>query len=116
MGHVYDREYDPYTGMTHEYIDEGDGSITIRQKQDLSGAVEFAKDVRNTPSKEKENWRHYAVIPALVLHDMYKAKIDVAKDPKAVFQFINKNYPALKVTDRWHDDRRAKKDGRIIVK
>ena len=66
---------------------------------------------------QKETWNHYAIIPAIVQHQMYQRGIDVAKDGKAVFEFINKHYPALRLTNKWHDDRRARtKDTRIIVK
>ena len=116
MGIEYDKEYDPLTGVTRRFIDEGDGSITIKQSQDMSGCVEYAKNIRNDPGKEKENWHQYAIIPNLVQEEMYKKGIDVARDGRAVFQYVNAYYPALKLTNKWHDSPKAKKDGRIIVK
>ena len=117
MSEKYLTEYDPLTGITSEFYDEGDMAITINRSQDIQGAVDYAKECRNHGGAgDSEQWKHYAIIPAIVMHEMYMQKIDVGNDHKAVFEFINKNYPALKVTDKWHDDRRSHSTKGIIVK
>ena len=121
MGTKYQTEYDPLTGITSEFYEEhrSDGGIdiTINQTQDIQGAVAYAKECRiNGGAGDSEQWSHYATIPAIVMAEMYSKGIDVANDAKAVFMFINANYPALKMTEKWHDDRRSKTPTGIIVK
>lgn len=121
MGTKYQTEYDPLTGITSDFYEDhnsdGSVSITINQTQDIQGAVDYAKECRNHGGAgDSEQWNHYATIPAIVMHEMYQNGIDVSRDGKAVFKYINTNYPALKVTDKWHDDSRAKTPSGIIVK
>jgi hypothetical protein len=114
-----DVEFDPLTGITTTLdYDSDPGKVIVKQYQDLS---EFTKYAAERRAREKpvqsETWNHYAIIPAIVMHEMFKRGIDVSRDGPAVFKFINEHYPALKLTTRWHDDRRAKvKDTKIIVK
>lgn len=114
-----DVEYDPLTGIRREFdYDAEPGKVVVHSSQDIEAAVNYATARRQIEKPtQKETWNHYAVIPAIVQHQMYQRGIDVARDGKAVFEFINKHYPALKLTSKWHDDRRARtKDTRIVVK
>lgn len=121
-GKNFRTEVDPETGVRSEFYDNGDGSITIKQHQDLEDHVNYAKECRNnggaTDIGEKDGVRleHYAIIPAVVQHEMYTKGIDLSRDGKAVFDYINRFYPALKLTDKWHDSEKAKKNPKIIVK
>lgn len=106
-------DFDPVTGIT-TYTEEGDkpGDIKVIRKADISAVVEHAKAQRNAGIRDKgikKGWWHYAYIPPIVMAEMYQKGIDVTNDGKAVAKFINENYPALKTTDKWHEDRRAKK-------
>ena len=114
-----DIEIDHVTGIKYELdYDTDPGKVIVHQSQDIEAAVNYATHRRQIDKPvQKETWNHYAVIPAIVQHQMYQQGIDVARDGEAVFKFINQHYPALKLTNKWHDDRRAKKrDTRIVVK
>ena len=112
-----DIEYDELTGITTKIEYHDDMKVKVTQSQDLSAAVDYAAQRRRFDKPvNKETWNHYAIIPAIVMHEMYQKGIDVAHDAKAAFDFINTHYPALKLTDRWHDSRKAKRDGRIVIK
>jgi len=113
-----DVEYDSVTGIKRVLdYDSEPGKVVVTTTQDIEAAVDYAKERRKIDKPvQGETWNHYAIIPNIVQHQMYQKGIDVARDGKAVFKFINEHYPALKLTDKWHDDRRAKKDARIIVK
>lgn len=114
-----DIEYDPVTGLRRELdYDSKPGSVIVKTTQDIEAAVDYAAHRRQIDKPvQKETWNHYAVIPAIVQHEMYQKGIDVMRDGKAVFNFINQHYPALKLTNKWHEDRRARiKDTKIVVK
>jgi hypothetical protein len=110
-------EYDPLTQVTTTIQYNDDLTINVNQSQDLSKFTEYAAIRRqNEKPVNKERWNHYATIPAIVMHQMYQKGIDVSRDGKAVFKFINENYPALKLTSKRHDDNRVVRDPRIVVK
>jgi hypothetical protein len=114
-----DVEYDPLTGVTTTFdYDSDPGKVIVKQSQDLSKFAEYAAARRALDKPvNSEGWNHYCTIPTVVLHEMYQKGIDVARDGEAVFKFINEHYPALRLTNKWHDDRRAKtKDTKIIVR
>lgn len=113
-----DIEIDPLTGVKTIIDYHDDGKVTVKRVQDIEPALEFAQTIRKLrkPTK-KEHWNHYAIVPVVVQLEMLKAGIDMARDPKAAIQWINKNRPELKLTDKWQDDRRAKlSNPKIIVK
>lgn len=119
FGMKRDVEYDELTGVTRTFdYDSDPGKVVVHTSQDIEAAVDYARARRQIDKPvQEETWNHYAIIPEVVQHQMYQKGIDVARDGKAVFEFINKYYPCLRLTEKWHDDRRAKaKDTKIIVK
>lgn len=107
-------EYDPVTGIT-TYMDmeqdaKGREVVRLTRTQDISAIAEFAKRQRIEGVRDKgikENWWHYAYIPAVVMAEMHSKGIDVMRDQKAVIQHINQHHPYLKTTEKWHDSPKA---------
>jgi hypothetical protein len=113
-----DVEYDTLTGEKH-YIDYKPSGhvevVTAHQIGDLHDYCQKLRNERNQPIKE--TFQRYARLSTYTLYQMRKAGIDIGRDTKAMIQFVNKNAPNEKVTNRWHDDYRAKKHGtKIVVK
>lgn len=99
-------DFDPLTGIKTVMDVEEDGRVRLTRTQDIEAVVNYATRQRIEGVRDKgikESWWHYAYIPAIVMAEMYKQGIDVARDQKAVFQFINKHYPVLKTTEKHHE-------------
>jgi hypothetical protein len=101
-------DYDPVTGIT-EYIAFEDGQVIIKQEQDVTPYLDMAKELANsgacdTPEMKKAEWRMYAMLPPVVVADMFKRGINLM-DPtatKRVVKEINQNYPYCKTTSLKH--------------
>lgn len=116
-GENFRTELDTLTGIRTEFYDKGDGHIYQKRIQDTTPIEKYAKHCRNHGgASDTEVLKHYATIPAIVIDEMYRKGIDVSRDGRAVFEYVNANYPALKVTDKWHDSAKKTTDGKIIVK
>lgn len=99
--------YDALTGIT-EYIEHDPfdpGKITITQVQDIEPALEMAKMSRDNSLRDpgiKENWFHYAIIPALYQVKLRKLGLDLSKsdDVDRAIKHINTHWPKLKMTTK----------------
>jgi hypothetical protein len=106
---------DPVTGLSEYFdYDEAADIITVRAEQDVTPFLEYAKKLRAEKDIAKrgikENWWEYAIIPPVVQLEMRNKGIDFLNPghAKRVFDEINENYPALKLSDMHHA---LKKDG-----
>jgi hypothetical protein len=113
-----DVEFDPLTGVktTLDYYD--DGKVVVNRSQDIEPTLRLAQYLRNeNEGVNKESWNHYAIIPVLGQVEMFRAGVNLEKDPKAAVQWINKYHPEWKVTNLWHDSPKAgRRNPKTIVK
>ena len=95
-------------GDTKTYfdMDESNGNIHITTEQDLTVFLERMKQMRRDSSERwskgvREDWLHYASIPAVVIMELKNKGIDVfnPEDEKKVLREINVHYPYLKTVD-----------------
>ena len=101
-------DYDPVTGVT-EYMAIEDGKIHIRSEQDVTPYIEYAQHLAktgatDTTEQKKADFRLYAMLPPVVVADMFKRGINLM-DPSMtgrVLNEINTNYPYLKCTTKHH--------------
>lgn len=99
-------DYDPVTGIRTDADYHEDGSVTLHRYADISAVVDYARRQAIEGVRDrgiKESWWHYAYIPPSVMVEMHNKGIDTTRDQKAVFQYINKHYPALKTTEKHHE-------------
>lgn len=101
-------DYDPATGIRSfwEY-DEDTGKGTFRREQDVTAVVDYAKRLRNELGEkrlEDDYMRLYAVIPPGVEMELAGKGISIydPNNTRRILEEINKNYPALKTTDKTH--------------
>jgi hypothetical protein len=101
-------DYDPVTGITEEIAWE-DGKMHIRQTQDVEPALDFAKYLANTgatdtAAQKKADWRLYAMLPPVIVADMFKRGINLMdpNDTKKVLDEINTKYQHFKTTTKHH--------------
>lgn len=102
-------DYNPDSGVT-EYFDYDPlkDEIRLTSTQDVSGFLEHMKRLRNEDSYSakgiKQEWWHYASIPAIVEIDLRSKGIDIydKNATKRIIKEINENYPWLKATTRKH--------------
>lgn len=96
------------SGDTKTYfgMDELTGNIQITTEQNLTGFLERMKKMRVDSSERwnhgvKEDWLHYASIPAVVIMELKNKGIDVfnPEDEKKLLAELNSNYPYLKTVD-----------------
>jgi hypothetical protein len=87
-------------------MDESNGNIHITTEQDLTAFFERMKQMRRDSSERwskgvREDWLHYASIPAVVIMELKNKGIDVfnPEDEKKVLREINVHYPYLKTVD-----------------
>lgn len=109
-------EYDPITGITSYTEEAGEGLITLHQEADIEAVRDHATRQRIDGVRDKgikEGWWHYAYVPPIVMNQMRLHGIDPAKDTKAVFQFVNRFYPDLRTSEKWHDDFRPVRRGKL---
>ncbi len=100
--------YNPHTGMTTYHAEE-DGKQIISYEQDVSGALELAKALRNDEEYSKrgikqELW-HVATIPDSILMKVWveeKCNPYTREGTKRLANIIHSKYPAFKVTTKKH--------------
>lgn len=95
---------------TYFDMDELTGDINIVTKQDVSGFMDKMARLRQDADERwrkgvKEEWMHYAAIPAVVIMELKNKGIDVFNpdDEKRLLQEININYPYLKLVNKRHE-------------
>jgi hypothetical protein len=95
-------KFSEYDGtLRQDYHFDDDGSMVINYIQDTNVNLDFAKKARNNDDRNlwrKEEFKHYASIPAVIYIEMLKKGIDM-KDSKALVKEIELNYPYLKTTE-----------------
>jgi hypothetical protein len=102
--------YDPLSGVTtlFDYDEEKDLAV-FRRVEDISGVLKVAAETRRNGvtsyiNQGDEQWFPQAIIPATVMAELLKQGIDVTqlegKDASALSRVIEKDYPALKLTDK----------------
>ena len=105
-------DHDPATGVTEwfEYDPVAD-EVTIYSEQknrDIKAFLDLATKKRNNEEATKQGIKkgfwHYATLPPHVIVELKAKGIDVfnPNHTKAVVKEINANYPATKVTAKWH--------------
>src|SRR5688572_22952121 len=103
-------DYDPLLGVTKYFdYDESKGDAVIRSEQDLQPLLSRNAELRNTGATDygiKGEFWHYASIPPVVQLELRRKGIDIYSKDKTMirrmFDEINANYPALKVTQKAH--------------
>jgi hypothetical protein len=102
--------YDPLTGVTTLFdYDEEKDLVIFRKEEDVSGLLKVAAETRargptSYINTGDEQWFPLAMIPATVMAELLKKGIDVSrlegKDATSLAQVIERDYPALKLTDK----------------
>lgn len=102
-------DFNPDTGVTQYFdYDPIKDEIHIISSQDCSALIDQMARLRNDEeySKKgiKEEWWHYATIPAIVEIELRKKGLNIydKNATKAILKEINQNYPALKATTKTH--------------
>lgn len=101
-------DYDPVTGIRSYWeYDEDTGQGKFRREQDVTAVVDYATRLRNELDDKRleDNYmRLYAVIPPGVEMELQGKGISLydPNNTRRILEEINKNYPALKTTDRTH--------------
>lgn len=100
-------DYDPDRGV-ETWEDMYDGKLQIHYRQDVEPVLEYTKMLRNSGLADqgiKRDMWHYAQIPPVVIMEMrFKHGVDVFNrdHEKKVFELINREYPHLRTTNKWH--------------
>jgi hypothetical protein len=103
--------YDPYSGIsTYTDIVEGDkgsSQILVTQQQDVEPLLDYCAKLRNeNVCTVKNEFFHYAMIPAVVQLQLRKKGINCyttdEAELKRVNQEIEANYPKLKTSYAKH--------------
>ena len=101
-------DYDPATGIKtfHDY-DHATGTTYIEQSQDVSKLLDYTKAKANDTSYKqqgiKQDWYHFARVPALVLHDiLVNHGLDWSKseDLPKIEQLLQRDYKKLLTVNR----------------
>jgi len=101
-------DYDPVTGIRSYWeYDEDTGRGKFRREQDVTAVVDYATRLRNEMGDnrlEDDYMRLYAVIPCGVEMELQGKGISLydPNNTRRILEEINRNYPALKTTDRTH--------------
>jgi hypothetical protein len=102
-------DHDPVTGVSQHFdYDPVSEQIHLTSSQDLTFFLEQLKQKRNDASAwkkgVKEEWAHYASIPAVVEMALRKKGLDIYNpaQTKEILKEINTNYPFLKATTAHH--------------
>ncbi len=105
-------DYDPLTGVTH-YTEQVNETTILHMEQDLTPLIERNKKIANSGQRDigiKEGWWHYCDIPPVVELKLKQMGINIhdPNDGKKMFEVINRDFPALKVTHKHHAERTVK--------
>ena len=99
----------PDTGITQYFdYDPLKDEVRLTSTQDVSGFMEHLKRLRNDEEYSKrgmkQDWWHYASIPAIVEIALRNKGIDIydKNATKRIIKEINENYPWLKATGKRH--------------
>jgi len=102
-------DYNPDTGITQYFdYDPVNDEITLTSEQDCTSLIDQMTRLRNDDDYSrngmKQEWWHYATIPAIVEIDLRKKGLNIydKNATKAILKEINQNYPALKATTKTH--------------
>lgn len=110
--HVLD--YDPISGVTAYFqYDHATEQMIISHRQDVSKALDLAASLRSDNDRTyngiKNDFVHYAIVPAVVQLEMKQKHgvnfWDHADDAKT-FALLNDEYARFKVTNITHNVRR----------
>lgn len=105
MKRFFDANKDAGTVNYFDYDDQTD-EITIQTVQDVSGLLDQLRNKRNDIGDRaiKEEFWHYATIPAVVEIELRNKGIDIYDKncTKRLYKEINENYPWLKASNKHH--------------
>lgn len=99
-------EYDPSRGMAI-YEDMYDNHLQVHYEEDVEPLLELAKYERNNglADRPKEDMQLYARIPAVIIYKLkneYGVDIFEKDHFKKALDIINRDFPYLRVTNKWH--------------
>lgn len=102
-------DHDHLTGVSQYFdYDPLKDEVSLTSVQDISGFMDHLQRLRNDEeySKKgmKQDWWHYASIPAIVEIELRKKGIDIydKNATKRIIKEINENYPWLRATSKRH--------------
>jgi hypothetical protein len=102
-------DYDPLKGVTSFFdYDDATGIATIRKVQDNSLLLDYAAEARNAGLSDrkykKSDWALYCYIPEWLEIELMKRglSIDRVDDHRKILSIINREFPAMKMTDKTH--------------
>lgn len=101
-------DINPATGV-EMYEDTYDGKVQIHHRQDVSAVLEVAKHERinglTDHGIKKDMWLYARIPPVVILEMKHKYGVDIFKRDhlKRAFDLINREYPALKTTEKYHE-------------
>ena len=99
--------YDPISGMKRWMDHDPDTDITTEYaEQDVSTALDVTNDLRNDEDYwkrgVKNEFAHYASIPAILIEDWLKKGVNI-NEPKELVKMVNKpEYAYLRTTTKRH--------------
>jgi hypothetical protein len=110
-------DYDPISGSScYMNYDHALDKIVLTHEQDVQKVLDFATALRNDESYTragiKNDFLHYALIPAVVQLEMkQKHNVDFwdKRQDAQVYGLINTEYSRFKVTDIYHTVANGKK-------
>jgi hypothetical protein len=113
-------EYDPVTGIkeTNSYFD-GEDTITVHKEQHVQALLDRNAELRATAATDKGikgGFWWYCSIPLTVQYELlskYGLNIQNKNHTDAIFDIINRDYPALKVTQKTHSRSRSTSRKRV---
>jgi hypothetical protein len=105
------REYDPFTGLQETNKADDEGLVTVHKQQDVEALLDRNAEIRATGAADagiKKGLWHYASVPLAVQYELltkYGLNIHNKSHTDRIFDVINRDYPALKVTQKHHSRR-----------
>ena len=121
MADFREKEYDPLTKVTYEYIYD-DGKVTINTSMDVEPIKRRMYEMRkqrkytHTGSKDFDHADVYATLETIHQLEALKDGINLG-DTDALVKWVNTKHPELRATEKWHDSRKARAGkSRIIVR
>jgi hypothetical protein len=106
------QEYDPFSGLQETNKADDEGFVTVHKVQDVQSLLDRNAELRATGATDdgiKKGLWHYASIPLVVQYELltkYGLNVHNKSHTDRVFDVINRDYPALKVTQKHHSRRR----------
>jgi hypothetical protein len=113
-------DYDPVTGLheTNQTHWDDDNKVIVNKVQDVGALLDRNQNMRNAGATDggiKKGLWWYCSIPMVIQYELlskYGLNIHNKNHTDRIFDVINRDYPALKVTDKHHSRTRTSASAR----